>query len=94
MAHLQMVIPSTVYQPFVISADTLPIPAIVMLLVAARGFVFWCLNIILMLIVFSKTKKMMFGAHHDGIRTSGNDFRYERNDVSHNTGEMLEVSKM
>lgn len=94
MAHLEMSIPTTIYQPFIINADILPIPAIIMLLVAARGFIFWCLNIILTLIVLTKTRKAIFGSPHNAIQHSRNDFRYERNGGTHNDSNMLEVGEI
>lgn len=75
--------------PFEISANVLPIPAVIMLIVAGRGFIFWCFNILSIPIVLAYAKKILY----IGKGTSDSDerdFQYARSHT-HGNDNILEV---
>lgn len=87
MAHMQMTNNSPT---LLISANILPIPAVIMLIVAGRGFIFWCFNILSIPIVCAYAKKIVYGSKRSSD-SDERDFQYERSHT-HGNDNILEVS--
>lgn len=81
---------SSEYSTLSISANILPIPAVIMLIVAGRGFIFWCFNILSIPIVLTYAKKIL----HDDKQTPDTDerdFPYASRNHTHGNDNILEV---
>lgn len=87
MAHMQMTNNSPT---LLISANILPIPAVIMLIVAGRGFIFWCFNILSIPIVCAYAKNIVYGSKRSSD-SDERDFQYERSHT-HGNDNILEVS--
>lgn len=94
MHHLGLASPnySSEYSALVISANILPIPAVIMLIVAGRGFIFWCFNILSIPIVLSYAKRILYGGKQTPD-TDEQDFPYAARGQSHGNDNILEVCK-
>lgn len=90
LRHLQLTNTSTEFQSLEINASILPLPAVIMLIVASRGFLIWCLNILSIPIVLSKGHFIIFGGKRKSDASARQDFTYERNQSSTNNN-ILEV---
>lgn len=83
---LQLERTSSIYQSMVINANILPLPAVIMMAVAGRGFIFWCLNILCIPVVLSQAKIIVFGkSRKSEANTHRTDTVYERNQADSNT---------
>lgn len=87
--HLQMRDTTSIFSSLEIDANILPMPAVILLLVACRGFIFWCLNILSIPIVLSHCKQIIYDGKGDRDSVDDRDFQYERN-RSHDSN-VLEV---
>lgn len=74
-----------------ISANILPIPAVIMLIVAGRGFIFWCFNILSIPIVLAYMKNILYGGKRTPD-TDERDFQYARSHA-HGNNNILEVRR-
>lgn len=82
---LQLERTSSIYQSMVINANILPLPAVIMMAVAGRGFIFWCLNILCIPVVLSQAKIIVFGkSRKSEANTHRTDTVYERNQADSN----------
>lgn len=82
---LQLKRTSSIYQSMVINANILPLPAVIMMAVAGRGFIFWCLNILCIPVVLSQAKIIVFGKSRKAeANTQQTDTVYERNPSDNN----------
>lgn len=91
VAHLQLERTTSIYQSMVIDASILPIPAVIMMAVASRGFIFWCLNILCIPVVMSQAKFIAFGkSRKTDVNMRSPVAAYERNVTNNNN--MMEVS--
>lgn len=92
MHHLGLSRPnySSEYSTLLISANILPIPAVIMLIVAGRGFIFWCFNILSIPIVLSYAKKILYIGKQTPD-TDDRDFPYVARSHSHGNDNILEV---
>ena len=91
LRHLEMENTANINQRMVISESVLPVPAIILVVVAGRGFLFWCLNIVLIHVVTVKAKSVIFGRPLRKSAGSGrSDYGYERN--TYHGNNILEVS--
>lgn len=90
--HLEMQYTSTIFE---INASILPMPAVILLIVASRGFIFWCLNILSIPIVMTNGKKLTsYGDKGKPESSDERDFRYARNQAKqNNNNNILEVNK-
>lgn len=90
VALLQLERTSSIYQSMVINANILPMPAVIMMAMASRGFIFWCLNILCIPVVLSQARIIVFGKSR---KTEENTHQpaaaYERNQTTNNN--VLEV---
>lgn len=84
---------STDYASLLISANILPIPAVIMLIVASRGFIFWCFNILSIPIVLAYMKTILYGGKRTPDNSDERDFQYARSHAPGNNN-ILEVIKM
>lgn len=94
MHHLGLTSPNynSEYSTLVISANILPIPAVIMLIVAGRGFIFWCFNILSIPIVLSYAKRILYGGKQTpDTSTDERDFPYAARAQSHGNDNILEV---
>lgn len=91
MAHLQMQNSNNESPSLVISANILPIPAVIMLIVAGRGFIFWCFNILSIPIVLAYAKNILYGSKRSSDADE-RDFQYARSNTQGNDN-ILEVSE-
>lgn len=89
--HLEMRDTASIYQALQIDANILPMPAVILLLVACRGFLFWCLNILSIPIVLSHCKRIIYAGKGDRDSIDDRDFQYERNNSHDNN--VLEVCR-
>lgn len=80
---------STLYVPFLINENLLPVPAIILLSIAGRGFIFWCLNVIFIHVILSKGKQLLWGPRRSGSPLATSSFGFEHS--SHNGTNVLEV---
>lgn len=87
--HLQLHNTSALFQEFLINENSLPIPAIVLLCVAGRGFILWCLNIIFIHVVRNKGRTILMRSQRSGSPLATSSFGYERNSQPGNN--ILEV---
>lgn len=62
--HLEIRNTATIFQALTISSDILPLPAVIMLGVACRGLIFWCLNLLSIPLVISMSRKIIFGVNN------------------------------
>lgn len=95
MHHLGLASPnySSEYSTLLISANILPIPAVIMLIVAGRGFIIWCFNILSIPIVLSYAKRILYGGKQTpDTSTDDRDFPYAARAHSHGNDNILEVS--
>lgn len=78
----------------VINANILPLPAVIMMSVASRGFIFWCLNILCIPVVLSQAKIIVFGdKRKSDAQVHQTDARNDRNRSSANNNvHVLDVS--
>lgn len=91
VALLQLRRTSSIYQSMVINANILPLPAVIMMAVASRGFIFWCLNLLCIPVVLSQAKIIVFGKNRKPeANTHQPDATQERNQSTNNN--VLEVS--
>lgn len=88
--HLQLENTFSLYQSLEINANILPIPAVIMLTVASRGFLFWCLNILCIPLVLSRAKRVIFGIKRKNIVAVRDDLNFERSQAQNNNN-ILEV---
>lgn len=94
MHHLGLTSPnySSEYSTLLISANILPIPAVIMLIVAGRGFIFWCFNILSIPIVLSYAKRILYGGKQTpDTSTDERDFPHAARAHSHGNDNILEV---
>lgn len=75
LEHLEMRNTATIFQGLVISAEILPLPAVIMLGVASRGLLFWCLNLLCIPLVISMSRRFLFGSKQKS--TSSDDIIFE-----------------
>lgn len=88
---LQLQRTSSEYQSMVINANILPLPAVIMMAITCRGFIFWCLNILCIPVVLSQVKLIVFGkSRKSQTNTHETVNAYERNETANNN--VLEVS--
>lgn len=87
---MQMQKTSTEFASLLISANILPIPAVIMLIVAGRGFIFWCFNILSIPIVLSYMKHILYGGKRTTDASDERDFQYARSHA-HGNNNILEV---
>lgn len=80
---------TTLYVPFLINENLLPVPSIILLCVAGRGFIFWCLNVIFIHVILAKGKQILWGPRRSGSPLATSSFGFEQN--SHNGNTVLEV---
>lgn len=78
--------------PFEINANILPMPAVILLVIASRGFIFWCLNILSIPLIISNGKEILYGNKRKTDSIDDRDFQYQRNQA-HNSN-ILEVINM
>lgn len=80
---------STEFAELIISPNLLPIPAVIMLIVAGRGFIFWCFNILSIPVVLAYARNILYGGKQTD---SGDDrdFQYARSHA-HGNNNILEV---
>lgn len=91
VALLQLQRTSSIYQSMVINASILPLPAVIMLAVSSRGFIFWCLNLLCIPVVLSQAKIIVFGKNRKPeAQTHHPDAVQDRNQATNNN--VLEVS--
>lgn len=92
MHHLGLSSPnySSEYSTLVISANILPIPAVIMLIVAGRGFIFWCFNILSIPIVLAYAKRILNGGKQTPD-TDERDYPYGARGHTHGNDNILEV---
>lgn len=88
--HLGLQIAPTEFVPFTISANILPIPAVIMLIIAGRGFIFWCFNILFIPIVMAYARNILYGGKRTPDSGDEHDFQYARNHA-HGNNNILEV---
>lgn len=81
---------SSDFASLLISANILPIPAVIMLIVAGRGFIFWCFNILSIPIVLAYMKNILFGRKRTPDSNDERDFQYARSHA-HGNNNILEV---
>lgn len=81
---------SSEYSNLTISANILPIPAVIMLIVAGRGFIFWCFNILSIPIVLAYAKRILNGGKQTPD-TDERDFPYVARGQAHGNDNILEV---
>lgn len=87
ITHLELQRTSSVYQTMVITATILPVPAIIMMAVAGRGFIFWCLNILCVPVVTHQAKVIAFGKNRKNESTivrQQSDVTYQREQIDNN----------
>lgn len=85
VALLQLERTSSIYQSMVINANILPMPAVIMMAVASRGFIFWCLNILCIPVVLSQAKIIVFGkSRKTEVNMRSPVAAYERNRTTNN----------
>lgn len=91
VALLQLQRTTSIAYSMVINANILPLPAVIMMAVASRGFIFWCLNILCIPVVLSQAKIIVFGKSRKvASSTHQPAVAYERNQAENNN--VLEVS--
>lgn len=66
---------ATIFQALVISADILPLPAVIMLGFASRGLIFWCLNLLSIPLVITMSRHILFVTKEKG--PSSDDIIFE-----------------
>lgn len=91
MRHLDIQITPSDIAPFLISANILPIPAVIMLIIAGRGFIFWCFNILSIPIVLAYAKNLLYGGKRTPDSSDEHDFQYARSHA-HGNNNILEVN--
>lgn len=90
--HLQMENTASLYAPlqsFLINENILPIPAVILLCVAGRGFVIWCLNIIFIHVILARGKRILLAPRRSGSPLATSSFGFEQ--TSQNGPNALEV---
>ncbi|XP_055325191.1 uncharacterized protein LOC129579287 [Sitodiplosis mosellana] len=87
--HMEMQNTSTEFASLLISANILPIPAVIMLIVAGRGFIFWCFNILSIPIVLAYMKNILYGSKRTAEASDERDFQYARSHA-HGNNNILE----
>lgn len=92
MRHLGLTSPnySSEYSTLIISANILPMPAVIMLIVAGRGFIFWCFNILSIPIVLAYAKRILDGGKQTPD-TDERDFPYVARGHTLGNDNILEV---
>lgn len=91
--HMEMRNTSSIFASLEINASLLPMPAVILLIVASRGFLFWCLNILSIPIVLTNGKTIIYGGKGMQETSDDRDFRYARNHPrGNNNNNILEVS--
>lgn len=90
--HLEMRNTPTDYDTFrwEINPNILPLPAVILLIVASRGFIFWCFNILCIPIVLAKARFILFGSKSTPDSLDERDYRYQAHGTNNNN--ILEVS--
>lgn len=91
--HLDMQNTSSEFASLLINANVLPMPAVIMLLVASRGLIFWCFNVISIPIVLAYSRRILFGGKMSHDSGDERDFQYARSHAhgNNNNNNILEV---
>lgn len=91
--HLDMQNTSSEFASLLINANVLPMPAVIMLLVASRGLIFWCFNVISIPIVLAYSRKILYGGKMPHDSGDERDFQYARSHAhgNNNNNNILEV---
>ncbi|XP_031631458.1 uncharacterized protein LOC116345877 isoform X2 [Contarinia nasturtii] len=87
--HLHMQNTRTEIAELIIDPNVLPIPAVIMLIVAGRGFIFWCFNILSIPIVLAYARNILYGGKRTPDSSDERDFQYARSHA-HGNDNILE----
>lgn len=90
--HLELDNTQTLNQPFLINENLLPIPAIILLSIAGRGFIIWCLNVIFIHVILANGKKIFLKPQKSGSPLATSSFGFEQN--SQNSHREMEVCRI
>lgn len=90
ITHLQLQFLKSPNPQLIIGANILPIPSVIMLIVASRGFIFWCFNILSIPVILAYAKNILYGSKRSSD-SDQRDFQYARSHTNGNDN-ILEVN--
>lgn len=93
ITHLQLQNPRSIYEPFLINENILPIPAVILLTVAGRGCILWCINIVILNVMIKSARKMTLGPRRSGSPLATSSFGFEQTNQPGNTILDVSISK-